>query len=112
MKIHGVQLKAESVRTLAFGSITGTYADVGAVTANPIRIIMVKNTTDTSVTVSADDGTTDWFDIPAGGADTLDVYANGGDDGAGLPVAAQFQAKHQGAAATEGKVIIQCYYVE
>ena len=112
MKVHGIVLKAEGARTLAFGSISSSYADVGAVTSNPIRIIMVKNTTDVSVTISADDGTTDWFDVPPGGADTLDVYANGGPDGAGLPIGAQFQVKDQGSAATEGKVIIQCYYVE
>ena len=108
----GVVLKAEAARTLAFGSISGTYADVGSVTANPVRIIMVKNLTDVAVTVSADDGTTDWFDLPANGADTIDVFTNGGPDGAYLPVGSQFQVKDQGSGAASGKVVIQCYYVE
>ena len=108
-KFH-LRLSAEGVRTVAFGSLTSSYADIGAATTHPIRIIMVKNTTDVSITVSADDGTKDWFDIPAGGADVLDVTTNGLDAGWFLPVGSQFQVKDQGTGATEGKVIIQCFY--
>lgn len=109
---NAVRVEAEGVRTLAFGGISSTYADIGAVTANPIRIIMVKNTTDVAVTVSWDGGVTDVFDIPAGGADTLDLYTNGGNDGAYRPINSQFQVKDQGSAATSGKVIVQCFYVD
>lgn len=103
-----IKLKAEGVRSLAFGSISGSYADVGAATSNPIAIIMVKNNTDADMTVSWDDGTTDVFVLPAGTHDTLDVRTNGGKGGGYLPIGSQFQVK--GTGATEGNLIVQCFY--
>ena len=109
--INGQKLKAEAVRSIAFGSLSGTYADIGSVTANPARIIMVKNATDSDVTVSWDDGTTDVFFLPAGSQDTIDVVANGGPNGAFLEVGSQFQAKTAGSP-TSGSVVVQLFYVE
>lgn len=105
-------IQAEAVKTLAAGSLTASYVDVGAVTANPARLIMLDNSTDTDVTVSWDDGTTDVFDMPAGTQIVLDFTANGRniDDGMFLASGSQFQAKHQGSGGTSGKVIINVFY--
>ena len=110
--LNAVRLRAEGVRSVAFGDISGTYADVGTPTDHPARIIMVKNTTDTELVVSWDDGVTDVFILPPGGADTLDVFTNGGPGGAYLPSGSQFQVKDNGVAATEGGLILQIFYVE
>lgn len=98
----------EAARTLAFGSLSGTYADVGAVTANAWYVFTIFNDTDVAVTVSPDDGTTDAFDLPAGASVTYDLSSNRAEDGQAyhIPKGSQFQAKDQGSSATSGKIIV------
>lgn len=70
-------LHPETLRTLAFGSISGSYAAVGTVTANPWRIVFFTNTTDADLIVSWNGGTTDHMIVPAGASASLDCAANG-----------------------------------
>ena len=70
-----VRLYPEPLRTLAFGSISGTYAGIGSALFNPSRILYIVNTTDVLLTFSFD-GITDHFVIPASSYILIDVTSN------------------------------------
>lgn len=70
-----VRMLAEPVRTLAFGSVSGTYTGVGTVLANPCRIMFVQNLTDATLMFSLD-GVNDHFPLPANGFLVLDIASN------------------------------------
>ena len=70
-----VRFAAEALRTLAFGSISSSYAALGTALANPSRQIMIVNTTDSLLTFSLD-GVTDHFVLPSGSQFILDVSSN------------------------------------
>lgn len=76
----GIRLQAEALRTLAFGSISGTYAAVGTALLNPCRIYYILNTTDVALTFSWS-GTTDNFVVASDGFILLDVTTNRSDTG-------------------------------
>jgi hypothetical protein len=67
--------QVDVLRTLAFGSITGSYVAVGAPQAYQARIICFTNTTDKDVTFSMD-GVTDQLIVPAGSFKLLDITTN------------------------------------
>lgn len=101
----------EDVRYLAFGAISGVYANVGDPTSSPIRVIILKNATDVTLEVSWDGGATTPFRLPAGSHDTVDITSNqksGG--GLFLPTNSQFQVRDIGPAASAGEFIVQCFY--
>jgi len=52
------RMRFEELRSIAFGDISGVYAQVGTQLANPARIIKMINSTDVDITVSFD-GVTD-----------------------------------------------------
>ena len=81
-----VRMYPEPLRTLAFGSISGTYAGLGAALAYPSRIYWVQNQTDVVLTYSWD-GVNDHFVIAAGGFVLLDVTSNRTDTGGSLNIA-------------------------
>lgn len=70
-----LRLYPETVRTLAFGSISGTYAGIGTSFSHPIRILFVQNLTDQTLMFSFD-GVNDHFPLPEMGFLLLDVTAN------------------------------------
>ncbi len=70
-----IRILAEPVRSLAFGSISGTYAGIGASFNHPIRIIFIQNLTDETLMFSLN-GVDDHFPLPANGFLLLDVTAN------------------------------------
>lgn len=70
-----VRLYPEALRSLAFGSISGTYAAIGTALSNPSRILYIVNTTDVLLTFSFD-GITDHFVIPSQSYILLDVTSN------------------------------------
>lgn len=67
--------QVDVLRTLAFGSVTGSYAAVGAPLSYPARIICFTNTTNEDVTFSMD-GVTDQLIVPAGSFKLFDVTTN------------------------------------
>tara|TARA_R110000868_G_scaffold121883_3_gene323333 strand:- start:2007 stop:2330 length:324 start_codon:yes stop_codon:yes gene_type:complete len=69
-------LKPEALRSLAFGSISGTYALVGSIT-NPSQLYIIQNLTNATITFSQD-GVTDHFILPSMGFITLDIGTNKG----------------------------------
>ena len=61
-------IKYEASRSLAFGSISSSYANLGVVTLRDGDDVIVTNTTDATMIISFDGGTTDAVAIPAGGS--------------------------------------------
>ena len=70
-----VRMAAETLRTLAFGSISSSYTALGAPFANPSRIFMIVNTTDVLLTFSLN-GTSDHFVLPSGSQMVIDISGN------------------------------------
>jgi len=70
-----IRVMPEPVRSTAFGSITGTYAGIGAAFAYPVHWFMVQNLTDQAVMISWD-GINDHFPLPANGYVIMDVASN------------------------------------
>jgi len=66
---------AEPIRTAAFGSITGTYTEVGAPLTNPVRVFNFQNQTDADLLISFN-GTDDHIFLPSHGFFVLDITAN------------------------------------
>lgn len=81
-----VRLYAEPLRTLAFGSISGTYAPLGSVFANPCRIMHIVNTTDALLTFSLD-GLTDHFVCASNAYLIIDITSNMTSTGGSLALA-------------------------
>jgi hypothetical protein len=75
MGAQAIRVMFEPVRSLDFGSISGTYMSIGSALANPARLILVQNGTDASLMYSTD-GIDDHFQLPAGGFLLLDITAN------------------------------------
>lgn len=94
---------------LAFGSITGTYATLkavttvtGSVTGNKgsAGILEFFNTLNQDVIISLDGGTTDAIYLPAGLSYTIDLFANF------LEFVGTIQVKHAGVAPTSGGISV------
>lgn len=101
----------ENLRTLAFGSISGSYADIGPVTANAGYQVTVQNTTDQTIIVSKDDGVTDWQAVPTATSAIFDFNHKTEDNQDVLvPVGSQFRVKDAGSATTSGSVYISLEY--
>lgn len=71
----GVSFKAENLRTIAFGSISGTYAAIGSSFSNPITMIYIVNNTDVLLTFTYNNSVDQWV-IPATTSIVLDISTN------------------------------------
>jgi len=78
MSSTSVKVRYETLRSLAFGSISGSYAAIGAAFANPIRMLKITNTTDANLTISFD-GVNDMDIITANTVEVLDYGSNKAD---------------------------------
>lgn len=65
----------EALRSLAFGSISGSYAAVGTALANPCRLICFSNGTEGDMFFSRD-GSTDELFVAAGSFKLFDISTN------------------------------------
>lgn len=70
-----LRLVPETVRSIAAGSISGTYAGIGTAISNPCRIFLLQNLTDASLMFSFD-GIHDHMPLPASGYMLLDIASN------------------------------------
>lgn len=70
-----IRVAFEGQRSLAFGSISGTYAGVGTAFSNPIRMLEVQNLTDADLQFSVD-GVNDHFVVAANQAKIYDFSSN------------------------------------
>ncbi len=103
----------DTLRSLAFGSISGTYAAVGAaLTVNP-RIMCITNKTQGDMIFSIDSSNaTGQLFVPAGTFKLFDLTANlvpGKDDGFVIAEGTQFYVK-QVTAPTSGAVYLEFIY--
>lgn len=99
----------DPVRSLAFGSISGTFAQVGSVTTRPIRLVCFTNNTDGDMFFSID-GVNNQLFVPAGSFKLFDLTTNK-DQGFSSLMAfltgTQFWVK-QSSMPTRGTVYIEC----
>ena len=72
---QAVRLQAETLRSLAFGSIGAAYTAIGTATSLPAHLIQVQNLTD-AVLLFSIDGVNDHFVLPASGFILLDITTN------------------------------------
>jgi hypothetical protein len=75
MALGPLNAKPETLRSLAYTSISGSYAAVGTPLSYPSRILIITNKCNTDMFFSVD-GTNDHFIIPTGTAQLIDLNAN------------------------------------
>ena len=100
----------DTIRTLAFGSISGAYAAVGTPVAYPTRLICFTNKTAGDMFFS-DDGINNKFFVPSGAFKLIDVCSNKGapDNFFAFPANTQWYVK-QSTAPVSGAVFIEIIY--
>jgi len=103
----------DTLRSLAFGSISGTYAAVGTPLTVEARIICITNNTAGGMIFSTDSSNSaGQLFVPAGSFKLFDLTANlvpGKDDNFVIAQGTQFYVK-QVAAPTSGAVYIEVIY--
>lgn len=101
----------DELRSLAFGSISGSYAFVGTASLHPIRGVCFSNNTQGDM-IFTDDVTKDKIFVKAGGFKLWDIQSNMNaqfDDKFVLPIGTRFSVK-QLTAPTSGAVYIEFLY--
>ncbi len=68
-------VRFEPLRSIAFGDISGTYAAVGSAFSDAVRMLIIDNLTNATLTISFD-GTNDHMVIPASSGRVLDYSSN------------------------------------
>jgi hypothetical protein len=98
----------DTIRTLAFGGISGTYATVGTVFSFPVKLICFTNNTNGDVFFS-DDGTNNKLFVAAGSFKLFDFTSNRNalQPVWAIPKGTQYYVK-QSTAPTSGAVYIEC----
>lgn len=108
------QALVDTLRTLAFGGISGTYATVGSVLAHNWRVFRITNNTNGDLFISLD-GTNDNLFVPAGSFVLYDLSSNAPpiseSDNLVLKLGTQFYAK-QSTAPTSGALWIEGIYAK
>lgn len=103
----------DTLRSLAFGSISGTYATVGSPLTVEARIICITNNTQGGMIFSTDStNSSGQLFLPAGTFKLFDLTANmvpGKDDNFVIAQGTQFYVK-QATAPTSGAVYIEILY--
>ncbi len=100
----------EPVRTLAFGSISGTYMGVGTPISNAARQFFIQNLTDETLMFSFD-GVNDHFPLPSEGFLLNDVTSNKTSlQGFYLAEGTRLYVRELGAAPTTGAVYFTVFY--
>lgn len=101
-------IDAEVVRSVAFGSITNSYANLGSSLTNSLVMMSLTNTTDKTLFVS-ENGTDDHYELPAGASPSLDFQANAREgDILVKAIGTQFSIRGvTGDLPTSGKIILE-----
>jgi len=101
----------ESIKSLAFGGISGAYASVGSPTTHPVRAFCISNNTAGDLYFTVDTSMDQMF-LAAGSFRLYDLQSNQNaqfDDKFVLPVGTQFSCK-QITAPVSGDVFVECIY--
>jgi len=98
------------LRSLAFGSISGTYAKVGTPFAYPVRLICLTNNTAGNMFFSTD-GVNNMLFLPAGTFKLFDLTTNryNRDQELVFQIGTQIYVK-QSTAPVSGSVYVECLY--
>lgn len=100
----------DTIRTLAFGGISGTYAVVGTPTTDATRLICFTNNTNGDVFFS-NDGVNDQLFVAAGSFKLFDVCSNRDDVNGVYLLSSHMQwYVKQSTAPTSGAVFIEVLY--
>lgn len=70
-----IRFKADTLRSIAFGAIVGSYMPVGSAMTHPIRQFKIDNLTD-ALLVFSFDGINDHFVVPSNGFFLDDITSN------------------------------------
>lgn len=105
-----VRAEFEPVRRVAFGDIGAGYTGIGTKVSNPVRILIIQNTTDVELNLSTS-GVIENLDLPAGVLLVLDLVANKslGEDFC-FEKEKRFYVKHMGVAPTIGGISLSVIY--
>ena len=103
-----IRLLPEPLRSLAFGSISGTYTGIGSAFANPVRIFYLYNDTDVLLTFSFD-GVNDHQVLASKAFLLLDVTSNMTLTGGALAIAQGTRIYVKGSPTTSS-VYLSVYY--
>lgn len=111
MSILSINLIPEELRSLAFGSITSAYGDLGSSFIQPSVIFHIQNNTNAGMLVSFRDGIDHEF-IAAGGFLLLDVSTNRSNlaETRNFAQGTQIQVKAESTLPTSGSVYLSTYY--
>lgn len=111
MPLDAQRLRYDTLRSLAFGSITTSYVAVGSAFTHPVRVLNVDNLTDANLLVSFD-GTTNHTVIPSGSGKIFDYATNrvGPVDQLEQSVGTVIYVKRESGAPTGGNVYVTVLY--
>lgn len=100
----GTRVVFDSIRELAFGSITGTYAALGMPTSDSVRVITFQNQTNQQIYISFD-GVNDHLRLAANSFKLFDLSSNKvRDDGLFLASGIQLYVKYVSTLGASGNV--------
>jgi len=71
----GARLKPEAIREVAFGDVTASYVQMGAIFSGPLRLLYIGNDSNQDVYLSLN-GTDNHFKVKANGFRLLDLKTN------------------------------------
>ena len=100
----------DTIRSLAFGGISGAYATVGSVTTDATRLVCITNATNGDMFFS-DDGVNNKLFLAAGSFKLFDICSNRDDSNGAylLPSNMQWYVK-QSTAPSKGAVYVEVLY--
>ena len=106
-----IRATMEPVRSIAFGSISGTYAGIGTALSNPSRMLVLQNFTDQPVMISID-GVSDHLPLAANVSMIMDMTSNKSVMGAVFAWAEgqRFYVKTLGAGPASGSIYLSTIY--
>ena len=108
--MSAVVLQFETLRTLAFGALSTSYAALGTPITHSLRMFRIINNTNGALNISLD-GTNDHMLVPATSFVLYDVAANGQSASFRIQNGSQFYAKIiTGGTASSGQVSLECIY--
>lgn len=109
--INSVRIGFEDLRSLDFGSISGVYALVGPLFQNPVRQLLIHNTTNVNLIISYD-GIADKSFIATGTSRVMDYGSNTSIFGGVLEQPAQegVYVRAEGANPASGNIYVELIY--
>lgn len=109
--ILGIRLKPEVLRSIAFGGISGAYANVGTPLTEPAVILHLQNDTNADLLISFSGGVDHEF-IKAGGFILFDAAANKShlSETRVFSAQTQVQAKQASGAPSSGSLYLATFY--